>query len=159
MPYGNACITEQLLLNCELMFSAYELPWTSHSNKGYSPLSCINNSYLHRQPILVSCSFLLSYCAHCFTTIGRSCHKYHFCHDKHVTHLLSQQRYVCCEKTFVATKACLSQQNILVKSNIRHNKHVSVTTKVLLQQTYFCHDKDVLRVMCYVFVATSILLR
>ena len=157
MSYDKACVTEQFLLYCELMFSAYELPWTSHSNKGYSPCSCINISYLHREPILVSCSFLLSCCAHCFTTIGMRCHKYHFCHDKHETHLLSRQRYACREKTFAATKACLSRQNILVKSNIPHDKHVFVTTKVLSRQAYFCHDKDGLRVCRnkYTFVVTE----
>ena len=51
--------------------------------------------------------------------IGGSCHKYHFCRNK--TRPLSQQKYACCDKTFVTRKT---------------------KTKILMsQQAYFCHDK------------------
>ena len=58
------------------------------------------------------------------TVTGGSCHKYHFCRDK--THLLSQQKYVCCDETIVATKIFCC------------DKHNFVTTILLLQQAYFC---------------------
>ena len=82
------------------------------------------------------------------SSIGRSCRKCHFCHDKSMC--LSQQN-----ASFVATKVCSPRQNIcrnkimfaatkyfccvktFVATNICRNKHVS-------------HDKS--------FVATSILL-
>ena len=47
--------------------------------------------------------------------IGGSCHKYHFCRDKHV---------------FVATNMCLIGQNTSF-----------VATTVLSRQAYFCRDK------------------
>ena len=58
--------------------------------------------------------------------IGRSCCKYCICRNK--THLLSRQKYACCDKSFC------------------RDKIMFVTTKVLLQQAYFwqtciCRDK------------------
>ena len=45
------------------------------------------------------------------SNIGRSLHKYHFCHDEHAfvvtKRLLSQQKYACHDKSFVATKLIL----------------------------------------------------
>ena len=129
---------------------------------------------------------------------GRSCDKYHFCHDKHVfvmtnmcfvttnmfvatkvwllrqrfchdkimffatnitsitfvmtnmclswqTCVLSRQtcllwqKYGCCDKGFVTTKLCFSQQ-------------IFVTTNILSRQAYFCCDKS----LC--FVATNMYL-
>ena len=112
---------------------------------------------------------------------GGSCHKHHFCHDKHVfvvtkhvfchdksmlaaTKLLSQQNYICCDhfccccdKNFVMTSILLSWQ-----------KTCFVVTKVSLsQQNYVCRDKYLLREIfccnenvCHdkSFVATTILL-
>jgi len=81
---------------------------------------------------------------------GSCCHKYNFCCDKcfvmtntcslwqtHVcrnkTHLLLQQKYAFCEKTFVATKLCLLRQKF------SHNKNmfVFVTTKHLSWQQWY----------------------
>ena len=82
----------------------------------------------------------------------------HLCHDK--THLLSQWKYTCRNKTFVATKLCLSQQKLLSwqayfcrdKWHFYHNKHTFVMTKVsLLQQNRACCNKS------ESFVATKVL--
>ena len=51
------------------------------------------------------------------------------CHDK--THFLSRQKYACCDKTFVVTNLCLSQQKNLLLPKI------IVTTKCLLQQKLY----------------------
>ena len=68
------------------------------------------------------------------STIGRSCHKYHFC----------------CDNVFVATNMCLWQQymSCCVKQNFCHDKIMFVTTKYFLSQQNFCHDK-------HVFIATK----
>ena len=71
---------------------------------------------------------------------GRSCHKYlfyrdnssvmtnmlviHVRHDKHLvcqdeTHLLSRQRYACCDKTCVATKVVVTSIFFVVTTNMR----------------------------------------
>ena len=92
---------------------------------------------------------------HTNTIIGRSCHKYHFCHDKRFVmtnmclsrqicvcrnkHVFVATKYVFCrDRSFVATKVCLSRQNFC------RNKHVSLATKI------FCRDK-------HNFVATKLL--
>ena len=80
------------------------------------------------------------------------------CHDK--TRLLSQQKYACCDKTFVstknyvchdktfvATKLCLYATNIchdksFVTTKIfLRDKHNFVATKLVSQHAYFCRDK------------------
>ena len=83
--------------------------------------------------------------------IGRSCHKYlsqvskvlswqtHVCHDK--TRLLLRQKYACRDKTFVATKLCLSGQNIFVRTKLLSWQIFVVTNMCLSRQAYFCHDK------------------
>ena len=82
-------------------------------------------------------------------TIGRSCHKYHSCHDR--------QRF-CCDKHI----ACLSRQTFccdkirLVKINtcqqkFCHDKHNFVATNVLLRQAYFCCDKT-----CFIMTNTCL---
>ena len=43
---------------CELIFSTYELPWISGSNKGYSPCSWINNYLFPWEPMYRSVSVL-----------------------------------------------------------------------------------------------------
>ena len=86
--------------------------------------------------------------------IGRSCHKYHFCHNKSfvATKVLSQQKFACHNKTFVPTKLCF-----VVTKYFCHDKHKSsvmtstlllwqkvsfvMTNTYLLQHTYFCRDK------------------
>jgi len=67
------------------------------------------------------------------------------CHDK--THLLSQQKYACCNKNFcrnkimfVRTKYFCCVKTFVVTNNCC-NKHKFVTTKVLSWQAYFCRDK------------------
>ena len=63
--------------------------------------------------------------------IGRSCHKYHFCHDKHVF-VMSNMCFVM-TNMFVATKVWLLRQKFCCDKIVFHNKY-------LLQQI-FCHDK------------------
>ena len=76
------------------------------------------------------CKFVRVLFRHRKCIIGGSCHKYHFCHDKHI---------------FVMKNTCLSQQKTcFVVINM------FVTTKVCLSQQNFCHNKN--------FVTTSILL-
>ena len=92
--------------------------------------------------------------------IGGSCHKYHFCRDKHAcdkTNLSLQQKYnknVLVTTKLVRTELYLLRQ-IFVTTNIIlswqkfghgfcHDKSVLVTTKYLLWQNClakFCHDK------------------
>ena len=57
-----------------------------------------------------------------------------------VARLLSQQKYACRNKTFVATKLCLRQR-------FCHDKHTFVATKkgVFLRQTRVCRDKSKFR--------------
>ena len=80
--------------------------------------------------------------------IGRSWHKYHFCHDKtfvmtnmclswqtHACHvktcLLLRQKYACHDRTFCHDKYLLQQ-------TFCRNKHTFVMTKVCLSQKNFC---------------------
>ena len=75
---------------------------------------------------------------YCIGIIGRSCHKYHFCHDK----------------SFVTTKICLPQQKFChdkiflswQTQKFCHDKHTFVVTK-----DEFCHDE-------HMFIATNIFL-
>ena len=65
------------------------------------------------------------------TVTGGSCHKYHFCRDKHVfclnkTRLLSRQKYTTHDKSFVATK--------------RLSRQIFVETKLCTY--HFCRDKS-----------------
>ena len=89
---------------------------------------------------------------HSKSVIGGSCHKYHFCCvccDIRVCRdiLLSRQK-----TCFVATKVCLSQQNIfrdriVCATDICPDKcfvatkHKFVTTKLLSRKAYFCRNK------------------
>ena len=76
---------------------------------------------------------------------GRSCHKYIFCHDKHVfvatKHVfchdksmlllyLPRQTKFCCDKSFVVTFFC-GGKKYLSQQTFCHNRHNSVTTKLL----------------------------
>ena len=79
------------------------------------------------------------------------------CRDK--THLLTWQKYACCDKTFVTTKLCLLRQNIFVATYICRDKQSSVATRILLSwqnmsfvatkvslsRQKFCRDK----IICY----------
>ena len=75
--------------------------------------------------------------------IGRSWRKYHFCCDKcfvatntnlspqtrvcrDKTHLLSRQKYACCDESFVARKYFFA-------TNICRDKHVFVAIKIILE--------------------------
>ena len=69
----------------------------------------------------------VSACPSCI--MGGSCHKYHFCRDKHVfvttKHVFCRdKKYACRDKTFVPTKLCLSRQIF--------DKHLFVATKTIL---------------------------
>ena len=60
------------------------------------------------------------------TITGESCHKYDFCHDKHV--FVMTKHVFCCDKhIFVVTKV---------------HKHNFVATDFLLRQAYICRDKQ-----------------
>ena len=61
------------------------------------------------------------------TTIGGSCHKYEFCRDKHI---LVAKKNAC----FVATKVCLSRQNLPRQNYV-------CSDKIFLSN--FCRDKHV----------------
>ena len=120
---------------------------------GHAPVPEAGPMFMPVAPLLLQCLVLAHLgltCGESFQVggavcyhFGGSCHKYHFCRDK--IHLLSRQKYACREKTFVATKLCLSWQNIFVAtkrlSQIFVTTNVFVTTKVLWWQAYFCRDK------------------
>ena len=52
------------------------------------------------------------------------------CRDK--TRLLSRQKYACHDKTFVATKLCLSRQIFVTTKVFCRDKHTFVATKMIL---------------------------
>ena len=84
--------------------------------------------------------------------IGRSCHEYHFCHQKSfitTSLLLSRQTCVCRDKTCL-----LSQQKYtcLLQQKSCHGKHTFVVTK-----NVFCRNKHTF-VSTKKFVATKIIL-
>ena len=118
---------------------------------------------------------------YCIGIIGRSCHKYHFCHDKSFvttkiclpqqvlswqnifvmtnTKVLSWQAYFCCDKRWVLSW----------RTHVYCDKHISVVTKFWLRQNYvcrdktfvmtkyvFCHDKHVFCHDKHVFVTTKL---
>ena len=106
--------------------------------------------------------------------IGRSCHKYNFCCDK--THLLSWQKYACCDKhifdvTEVLSWQILSRQllswqtNLLLWWKYAHRDNTFCATKMCLSQqksivaTTFCCDKhNFVMTSCHdnhTFVATK----
>ena len=79
--------------------------------------------------------------------------------------LLSQQKYACCDKSFVTKKLCLSRQNIFATNIIlsRQNKHTSVTTSNCLSQqnmsfimTKVCLSRQNLCCDKHMLVATNI---
>ena len=87
-----------------------------------------------------------------FAHVGGSCHRYHFCRDKHVfcrDKIMFVATNICCillsrqktcfvvSNTFVATKICLSQQNFC------RDKIMLVATKRLSRQNYVCRDKNI----------------
>ena len=90
-----------------------------------------------------------------FNIIGGSCHKYHFCCDKHM--FVVTKHIFCRDKNMLVMtnmpNMCLSQQNLsqqtFVVTNCCHDKIMFVTTDiccnksfvVLSRQAYFCHDK------------------
>ena len=74
---------------------------------------------------------------------GGSCHKYHFCHDK--SFVMIKHIFCCNNSMLVATKVCLSWQNILVMTNN------FVVTEVLSRQAYFCCYKHMFVVTKDVF--------
>ena len=100
-------------------------------------------------------------------TDGR-CHKYHYCRDKHVCHdkarLLLRQKYACRDKTFVATKLCLSRQTRVCFFRDKTKEMIFFATKPLSRQAYSCRDKirvfsRQIRVCCdKTFVSTKITL-
>ena len=85
-----------------------------------------------------------------YTIIGGSCYKYQFCRDKSFvttntclspqtrvyrdkTRLLSQQKYDCRDKIMFVAKKYFC----FVATNICHDKHVFVATKVLSRQKLY----------------------
>ena len=85
--------------------------------------------------------------------------KHVFCRDKSMlvtAKVLSWQTYFCRHKTFVATNICHDKHNVVMTKvrlswqNFCRDKHIFVATKYLWQQTQFYLDES--------FVATSLLL-
>ena len=120
--------------------------------------------YMYNRPHCLTSQSINHLCL--FTIIGGSCHKYHFCRDKHVfvrvcrekTRLLSRQKYAqpyfCPDKIlsrqayFVATKVCLSRQKTTTtKTNFCRNKHKNLdkkyflATNIILSRRKFCRGK------------------
>ena len=62
-----------------------------------------------------------------YLTIGGSCHKYHFCHNKHV--IVATKQVFCHDKVWLPWLPRLPWQNIFGM------------TKVLSRQAYFCCDR------------------
>ena len=96
------------------------------------------NQHSRRRRCLSADRRLVGFCP----ITGGSCHKYHFCRDKHV--FIATKHAV-----FVATKLYLSRQIIFVSTNPLTLSHTFVATKdvfyrdkiVLSRQAYFCRDK------------------
>ena len=64
--------------------------------------------------------------------IGGSCHKHHFCRDKH-GFALTKHAFCRDESMFVTTKVCLSQERFLLQVYF---------CDVLVAKCVFCHDKS-----------------
>ena len=91
---------------------------------------------------------------------GRSCHKYHFllwqkfCRDKHVfvatKHIFCRDKIFCVDKTFVVTNICHNKHNFVVTKVLSWRTCFFFATKdmCLLQRKYACCDKT--------FVATKL---
>ena len=80
------------------------------------------------------------------TLLGGSCHKYHFCHDKHV--VVTTKHVFCRDKSmlvvtqlFVATNKCLLRQLFVVTKVLSRQKYYVSTNIILSRQAYFCRDK------------------
>ena len=123
---------------------------------GHAPVPEAGPMFMPVAPLLLQCLVLAHLgltCGESFQVggavcyhFGGSCHKYHFCRDK--IHLLSRQKYACREKTFVATKLCLSWQNIFVATKL----------KLLSWQAYFCCNKRRVLSWQHVLVTTKMIL-
>ena len=135
-------VTSSLILNKELLWSGLRL-----SESACFVYFC-ENERARKHPSTTLC-----------TIIGGNCYKYNFCHNKSfVTTLLfvAAKHIFCCDKSMLVIwpKFCgnkimfVVMTKSFVMTNICCDKHNSVVTKVLSQQTYFCHDK-------HVFVATT----
>ena len=98
------------------------------------------------------------------STTGGSCHKYTFCHNKHV--FVVTKHIFCHDKSMLAATKLLSQQNsvccdniFLLQQDFCDDKHTFVMTKDV-----FCRDKSklVTTKLCMsrqIFVATIFLLQ
>ena len=97
------------------------------------------------------------------TIIGGSWHKYHFCHDKNMSFLVtkvclwwpnfcSDKHIFCCNKSFVLEQAYFCRDKhmfVMTKHVFCHDKSMLVVTELVSQQTriifvttkIFCHDK------------------
>ena len=129
------------------------------------------NSWSKQTTLSKSQSVLLKQISHtnhqfCATTIagiiGRSCHKYHFCHDKS----LSGQAYFCCDKHMFVWHAICHNKSMLARQHSCCDEHKH---KYLLRKK-LCHDQNILSRQAifffffatkdmYVFVATKNLLQ
>ena len=103
-------------------------------------------AYVKLQPKTPKCSHphgtvCPTHCSEHYTTItGRSCHKYHFCHDKHMfvtTNMCSSQQ----NTSFVTTKVCLSRKLLLRQNYVCRDKYLS--WQQILTKDVFCQDKHV----------------
>ena len=122
-------ITKTLCFACGLSYFSFSF---FRSEKTVLKMSFICVKDFHRAPLhILPLSALLT------------------CVWRHKTRLLSRQKYASRDKImFVLTKTCLSQQKCVccnktfVATSICHNKHNFVATSILLlRQTCVCHDK------------------
>ena len=125
---------EQLQQKPQLSKTGYNPPWLIFITAVLFHVLCTHTQILNLK--VTDCSLLHMdiYCRSMSGT-GRSCHKYNFCHNKHMC--LSQ------EKMCFVTK-----KSMLVATNVCCDK-----TCLLLQQKYACHDKTFV-----VFVTTKMIL-
>ena len=79
------------------------------------------------------------YFKHFISIIGRSCHKYHFCHNKHV--------FVVTKHLFGVTKVCLSRKtllwcdkNMFVATNLLSRQIFIRTNMCLSRQKWYLHN-------------------
>ena len=118
------------------------------------PVTC------HDIPCFVARALWIERVSTSISIIGWSCHKCNFCRDKHATKVLPREREKLkrfvetkrlSQQIFVATNIILSRLAYFC-----HDKHGFVATKVCLSRQNICSDTHVFNVTT--FVATSILL-
>ena len=73
--------------------------------------------------------------------IGRSCHKYHFCCDKHVFVTTN----ICCDRSFVKTNIfCCDKHNFVMTKVWSRQAYFYLDKRHVLTKEKFCRDKNIL---------------